>query len=83
MAGMRKKVSKGHTVYSYTGDLAEVLKKAEKELNVKMAADEYSHLKWQADKATKALKRYQDRIIDLKDFIRIATYKLNEEKKEN
>lgn len=76
MAGMRTKRTKGKITYTISGDLRECVEKAEKELKEKQESQERTFLKWQRDKAVKALETYEKRIADLKDFIPLAKEEL-------
>lgn len=77
MAGMRAKHQKsGNVTYTFSGDLAESIQKARKELRQKEESEERNFLKWQYEKAKKAYETYERRIDDLKGFIRLGTEEL-------
>lgn len=77
MAGMRAKHQKsGKVTYTFSGDLAESIQKARKELRQKEDSEERSFLKWQYEKAKKTYENYERRIEDLKGFIRLGTEEL-------
>lgn len=79
MAGMRAKHQKGGKVtYTFTGDLAECIEKAEKELHEKRGSQQRVFLKWQRDNAVKAYETYERRIEDLKDFVELGKKELKE-----
>nr|DAY50243.1 MAG TPA: hypothetical protein [Caudoviricetes sp.] len=86
MAGMRAKHQKsGEVTYTFSGDLAESIQKARKELRQKEESEERNFLKWQYEKAKKAYETYERRIDDLQGFIRLGTEELERreiEKKE-
>lgn len=86
MAGMRAKHQKsGKVTYTFSGDLAESIQKARKELRQKEESEERNFLKWQHEKAKKAYETYERRIDDLQRFIRVGTEELERreiEKKE-
>lgn len=68
--------------FSYTGDLEKCIEDARKELEKKCNSQELIFLQWQAKRAKDALDRYETRITDLTDFIRLATQELAKEQKE-
>lgn len=77
MAGMRAKHQKsGKVIYTFSGDLAESIQKARKELRQKEESEERNFLKWQYEKAKKAYETYELRIDDLQGFIRLGTEEL-------
>lgn len=77
MAGMRAKHQKsGKVTYTFSGDLAESIQKARKELRQKEESEERNFLKWQYEKAKKAYETYERRIDDLQGFIRLGTEEL-------
>ena len=77
MAGMRAKKKKGGGVtYTYTGDLAECIKKAEKELSDKKGSQQQLFLKWQYENAKKAFDTFNKRVDDLEGFIRLGKQEL-------
>lgn len=77
MAGMRAKHQKsGKVTYTFSGDLAESIRKARKELRQKEESEERNFLKWQYEKAKKAYETYERRIDDLQGFIRLGTEEL-------
>lgn len=82
MAGFSAKHNKGIVSFTYSGDLQECIDKAEKELETKQGSQEQIFLKWQYDRAKKALDRYYKRIDDLKSFISCAKEELEKEEKE-
>lgn len=77
MAGMRAKHQKsGEVTYIFSGDLAESIQKAQKELRQKEESEERNFLKWQYEKAKKAYENYERRIDDLQGFIGLGTKEL-------
>lgn len=78
----KKKNNKIIRSFTYTGDLEECIKAAQKELANKSDAQERIFLKWQADRAKKALEKYENRITDLQIFIQTAKQKIEEEQRE-
>lgn len=76
MAGMRAVHKKNETTFKYSGDLKENIEKAEKELKEKEGTTQWLFLKWQYDNARKALEKYNRRVRDLKDFIKLAKEEL-------
>lgn len=81
MAGMRAKHQKsGKVTYTFSGDLADSIQKARKELRQKEDSEERSFLKWQHERAKKAYETYERRIDDLKGFIRLGTEELERRK---
>lgn len=68
--------------FSYSGDLEKCIEDAKKELEKKRASQERVFLRWQAEKANAALDRYESRINDLTDFIRLAIQELVKEREE-
>lgn len=72
MAGMRAVHKKNGTTFKYSGDLKETIEKAEKELKEKEGTTQWLFLKWQYDNARKAFEKYNRRLEDLKDFIKLA-----------
>lgn len=90
MAGMRTKKSKsGGTTFTFSGELSDAIKTAEKELYEKTTSNKRIFLKWQRDNAVKAYENYEKRIKDLRDFIPLAKEELKkrqeaaEQKEEN
>lgn len=80
-----KRKKKNGTVtrtFSYSGDLEKCIEDAKKELENKSGSQERVFLHWQAEKANAALNRYEDRINDLTDFIRLAIQELAKEREE-
>ena len=77
MAGMRAVHKKNGTTFKYSGDLKETIEKAEKELKEKDGTTQWLFLKWQYDNARKAFEKYNRRLEDLKDFIKLAKVTLN------
>ena len=59
-----------------SGDLKETIEKAEKELKEKEGTTQWLFLKWQYDNARKAFEKYNRRLEDLKDFIKLAKEEL-------
>ena len=55
--------------FTYTGDLAKCIEDAEKELAKKRSSEEWTFLRWQADRAKAALAKYEGRMDDLSAFI--------------
>lgn len=76
MAGMRAVHKKNGTTFKYSGDLKETIEKAEKELKEKDGTTQWLFLKWQYDNARKAFEKYNRRLEDLKDFIKLAKEEL-------
>lgn len=77
MAGMRASKKKGGGVtYTYTGDLAECIEKAEKELKEKKGSQQQLFLLWQYQNAKKAHDNFNKRIADLEGFIRLGKEEL-------
>lgn len=76
MAGMRAVHKKNGTTFKYSGDLKETIEKAEKELKEKEGTTQWLFLKWQYDNARKAIEKYNRRLEDLKDFIKLAKEEL-------
>lgn len=76
MAGMRAVHKKNGTTFKYSGDLKETIEKAEKELKEKEGTTQWLFLKWQYDNARKAFEKYNRRLEDLKDFIKLAKEEL-------
>ena len=66
--------------FTYTGDLEKCIEDAKKELEKKRSSEERTFLRWQADRAKKALDRYEGRIDDLLAFIQTANRKLAEDR---
>lgn len=79
MAGMTAKHKKDKVTYSFKGDLRECIQKAEQELKTKENSNEWLFLKWQHDKAKKALDTYNARVKDLKGFIELGKQELKKE----
>lgn len=79
---VKHKKNSGMTVrsFTYTGDLAKCIEDAEKELLKKRTSEERKFLRWQADRAKKALDKYEGRISDLLSFIETARNKLAEDR---
>lgn len=67
-----------HTTFHFTGDLEKEVEKAKKELEQKEGSREQEFLTWQYERAKKAIQKYNGRINDLRDFIKIAEEKLQE-----
>lgn len=76
MAGMRAVHKKNGITFKYSGDLKETIEKAEKELKEKEGTTQWLFLKWQYDNARKAFEKYNRRLEDLKDFIKLAKEEL-------
>lgn len=76
MAGIRAVHKKNGTTFKYSGDLKETIEKAEKELKEKEGTTQWLFLKWQYDNARKAFEKYNRRLEDLKDFIKLAKEEL-------
>lgn len=68
--------------FYYSGDLEKCIEDAKKELEKKRVSQERVFLRWQAEKANAALDRYESRINDLRDFIRLAIQELVKEREE-
>ena len=68
--------------FTYSGDLGKCIEDAKKELENKKNSQERVFLRWQAEKANAALNRYEGRIEDLTDFIRIAIQELEKKQEE-
>ena len=66
--------------FTYTGDLEKCIEDAKKELEKKRSSEERTFRRWQADRAKKALDRYEGRIDDLLAFIQTANRKLAEDR---
>lgn len=62
--------------FTYTGDLEKCIEDAKKELEKKRSSEERTFLRWQADRAKKALDKYEGRIDDLLAFIQAANREL-------
>lgn len=79
---VKHKKNSGMTVrsFTYTGDLEKCIEDAKKELDKKRSSEERTFLLWQADRAKKALDRYEGRIDDLLAFIQTANRKLAEDR---
>lgn len=80
-----KHKKKGGTItrtFSYSGDLEKCIEDAKKELKNKEESQERVFLHWQAEKANAALDKYEGRIKDLTDFIRLAIQELVKEREE-
>ena len=75
---VKHKKNSGMTVrsFTYTGDLEKCIEDARKELDKKRSSEERTFLRWQADRAKKALDRYEGRIDDLLAFIQAANREL-------
>lgn len=75
---VKHKKNSGMTVrsFTYTGDLEKCIEDAKKELDKKRSSEERTFLRWQADRAKKALDRYEGRIDDLLAFIQAANREL-------
>lgn len=82
MAGMRAVHKKNGTTFKYSGDLKETIEKAEKELKEKDGTTQWLFLKWQYDNARKAFEKYNRRLEDLKDFIKLAKEELAKERRQ-
>lgn len=82
MAGMRAVHKKNGTTFKYSGDLKETIEKAEKELKEKEGTTQWLFLKWQYDNARKAFEKYNRRLEDLKDFIKLAKEELAKERRQ-
>lgn len=76
MAGMTAKHKKGRVTYSFSGDLEECIKKAQKELQQKEDSEERTFLRWQHERAKKAHETYERRISDLRGFIELGKEEL-------
>jgi hypothetical protein len=76
VAGMRAVHKKNGTTFKYSGDLKETIEKAEKELKEKEGTTQWLFLKWQYDNVRKAFEKYNRRLEDLKDFIKLAKEEL-------
>ncbi len=70
---------------TYTGDLQEAINKAKRELNKKLkdGAVQRAHLEWAYERARKELTAWDNRIDDLKMFIRVAEQQLENEKEDS
>ncbi len=70
---------------TYTGDLTEAIQKAKQELDKKQkeGAIQRAHLTWAYERAKKELTAWDNRIDDLKTFIRLAEQQLENEKEDN
>ena len=68
--------------FTYSGDLGKCIEDAKKELENKKNSQERVFLRWQAEKANAALNRYEGRIEDLTDFIRLAIQELEKKQEE-
>ena len=66
--------------FTYTGDLEKCIEDAKKELEKKRSSEERTFLRWQADRAIKALDKYEGRIDDLVAFIQAGNRKLAEDR---
>lgn len=79
---VKHKKNSGMTVrsFTYTGDLEKCIEDARKELDKKRSSEERTFLRWQADRAKKALDRYEGRIDDLLAFIQAGSRKLAEDR---
>lgn len=75
---VKHKKNSGMTVrsFTYTGDLEKCIEDARKELDKKRSSEERTFLRWQADRAKKALDKYEGRIDDLLAFIQAANREL-------
>lgn len=75
---VKHKKNSGMTVrsFTYTGDLEKCIEDAKKELDKKRSSEERTFLRWQADRAKKALDKYEGRIDDLLAFIQAANREL-------
>lgn len=66
--------------FTYSGDLKAAIDKAEKELSSKMSnTTKRLFLLWTYDRAKKELEAWDRRIVDLKDFIRLAKEELQKQ----
>lgn len=74
MASIRVKNRKkdGSRLFVYTGNLADALASAEKELNKKIGSEEYKFLEMQRDRSVAAFDKYSKRIDDLQGFISLV-----------
>ena len=79
---VKHKKNSGMIVRSYTktGDLEKCIEDAKKELEKKRSSEERTFLRWQADRAKKALDKYEGRIDDLLAFIQAGNRKLAEDR---
>ncbi len=70
---------------TYTGDLQEATQKAKKELDKKLkeGATQRAHLEWAYEQARKELTAWDNRIDDLKAFIRLAEQQLEDKKEDS
>ena len=75
-------IKKNGTTFKYSGDLKETIEKAEKELKEKEGTTQWLFLKWQYDNARKAFEKYNRRLEDLKDFIKLAKEELAKERRQ-
>lgn len=64
--------------YVYRGDLAKEIERSEAELERKINSDERSKLKWLYERSKREYEKYEQRISDLRRFIRLAKEKLEE-----
>lgn len=69
----------GRTIYTYKGNLEEIIKKAKKELSEKENSEKRKYLLWQYQKAKKEHEAFEKRIRDLKSFIPLAEDHLKKE----
>ena len=63
-----------------SSDLEKCIEDAKKELEKKRSSEERTFLRWQADRAKKALDKYEGRIDDLLAFIQAGNRKLAEDR---
>ncbi len=77
---MRVKRTKKGTNYSYSGDLEQEIEKAKAEYKEKETSQERIFLLWQYQKAKRAREKYEQRIADLKNFVKLAEEKLEEQR---
>lgn len=76
------KETKDKYKFSYTGDLAEALAKAERDLETALNDPDIEKWIWIKDKAEKAIKANGSRVRRLQAFIEIAKRQLEREEKE-
>lgn len=76
------KETKDKYKFSYTGDLAEALAKAERDLKTTLNNPDIEKWIWIKDKAEKAIKANDSRAKKLQAFIKTAKQQLEREEKE-
>lgn len=76
------KETKDEYKFSYTGDLAEALAKAERDLKTTLNNPDIEKWIWIKDKAEKAIKANGSRAKKLQAFIKTAKQQLKREEKE-